>query len=84
MSEKRRQEMKIREALMDTGLAEASYNSYTAFVTKMDGGYKFTIQHGNKPPKFTCSDISLDKLEEQISSIGVKRPLDWNPVELEG
>ncbi len=76
--------MDLKEALQDSGLAEAWYDNCTAVVVKENHGYKLSIQHQGQPPHFLRSDLSLEQVENEMSVIRQGHPTEWSSVDLEG
>lgn len=76
--------MKLKEALDDSGIAEAWYDGRVAVVVKKSEKYQLSLQQGTHPPYFTRDGLSLEQVETEVKAMYVPHPLDWNPVELEG
>ena len=76
--------MELKEALKDTGIAEAWYDGYTAVAVKQGAHYTLTVQRGKKPPHFVREGISLEQAEKEWRMLNPSHLTDWTVVELEG
>ncbi len=76
--------MTLKEALQESGLAEAWYQSYTAVVARDRDDCKLTIQQRNQPPYVMLEGLTLEQVIDEVRAMGAPHTLDWSPVEVYG